>query len=158
MEKDLTELRAALEQMQRRVESLEAELEDVLSQLEARQAPPPPAMGVPQRQASAHCPFGDVRNFGVRLEGADIRVSPGLAYHAGVPYYTAETLLEDVEDGDNICLKYHYVTGVTVIATDLDGDSDGDIIRVLGVVAVTGGSARISKWYGGGVEISAKGK
>lgn len=103
-------------------------------------------------------PYGDKWNFGVEFSEDDVTVHGGVIYRAGVAYERVNQIgpsITGLADGDLVCL----VIGSTVdvqVRTSMS-DTDGDFVRVLFRASVSNGVADIDKWYGGGIELGAKG-
>lgn len=111
-------------------------------------------------------PYGPMWPFGIMFNGTGVTVYSGIYYHAGIcyewpdPTTTAQTVT-GLTNNQYVCLKIENPgtsATVTIVAMTTRSDTDGPIIRALFQVTVPAvGGARLKKWYGGGIELGAKG-
>lgn len=102
----------------------------------------------------------DKRAFGLTFSEDDVIVSPGVIYHAGIAVeMSSPVTITGLAHDDVLCIVYN-PSGNTLtvsVCNDIISDTDGEIRRILAKVAVVDGVASLKLWYGGGIEIGAKG-
>lgn len=156
-----------------RIERLEQQLQEALTRIDAA-ADYAASAGVTHIRApeqkfieelSGGYPFGNQYNFGITFEGTSIFVWRGLLYHAGEAViwhgptsWPLSPTITGLANGDMVCIVYSVASKtISIEVRDPFSDHDGDVIRALCVVAVDDETARLGRWYGGGVEIRVMG-
>lgn len=111
------------------------------------------------RPSQSRFPFGEQWNFGIEIQSLSITIHPGIVYHAGTAYgLSAKKTLTDLADNDVVCLIFGFGDhSVDVGVREPYYDHDGEVIRALCRISVASGTARLDKWYGGGIEIGLVG-